>query len=180
MALTGAEFVLLAALMAQTDHFFTVFWSALLTLAAAGVLMGTDSRDRYCLPIGQLYFVVRAIMYLTLDYDHDTVAVIGAVLYGGKALFIPVYLKCSSSELPSLAESVSPAFPSVRPVVSIAQCPICLEDNSDVAIPCGHLFHRSCLLCWLAENRTCPVCRLILNSRSDDDENRSDDDENEN
>jgi hypothetical protein len=44
-------------------------------------------------------------------------------------------------------------------------CPVCLEDFSNgeavAALPsCGHRFHRSeCLLPWLKEHDTCPICR---------------------
>jgi hypothetical protein len=40
------------------------------------------------------------------------------------------------------------------------ECPICLEPDSDLCLPCGeyHWFHRAC---WrqVSNKRTCPVCR---------------------
>jgi len=49
---------------------------------------------------------------------------------------------------------------------SSRSCPICLEQLPDVALqmPCsqGHLFHRPCLLEWLAMHNSCPVCRHEL------------------
>jgi len=49
-----------------------------------------------------------------------------------------------------------------------ASCPICLEAIEDVEaalqMPCArsHVFHKECLLCWLGERNTCPVCRHHL------------------
>jgi E3 ubiquitin-protein ligase RNF115/126 len=39
-----------------------------------------------------------------------------------------------------------------------------LEEQQDelVMMPCRHLFHEDCLIPWLKTNRTCPVCRIIL------------------
>jgi hypothetical protein len=44
-------------------------------------------------------------------------------------------------------------------------CSICLVEfcNGDLVrcIPCGHIFHSSCLNCWLQSETTCPLCREI-------------------
>ncbi|CAG9854032.1 unnamed protein product [Phyllotreta striolata] len=43
-------------------------------------------------------------------------------------------------------------------------CAICWE-NMDAArkLPCGHLFHNTCLLSWLEQDTSCPTCRMTLN-----------------
>lgn len=49
-------------------------------------------------------------------------------------------------------------------------CPICLEGLEEgheagvLQMPCArqHMFHRPCLLQWLAEQNSCPVCRHCL------------------
>lgn len=46
-------------------------------------------------------------------------------------------------------------------------CSICTEDFADGAelrkLPCGHLYHPSCIDQWLREfNVTCPLCRVDL------------------
>jgi hypothetical protein len=46
-------------------------------------------------------------------------------------------------------------------------CPVChdsllVEDEAVVQLPCSHMFHRNCLLPWLAHHPTCPNCRLQL------------------
>jgi Ring finger domain len=44
-------------------------------------------------------------------------------------------------------------------------CSICLVEfcNGEVirSIPCGHVFHATCLSCWLQSETTCPLCREI-------------------
>jgi hypothetical protein len=32
-----------------------------------------------------------------------------------------------------------------------------------VTLPCGHLFHRSCLEAWMRHNNACPNCRAKIN-----------------
>jgi len=45
-------------------------------------------------------------------------------------------------------------------------CCVCLTDiktNEDtLLIPCGHMFHNECIMSWLNQNNTCPVCRFEL------------------
>jgi hypothetical protein len=42
------------------------------------------------------------------------------------------------------------------------------EDDNIRLMPCGHIFHESCIFQWLKENNTCPVCRYEL--ETDDEE----------
>ena len=41
------------------------------------------------------------------------------------------------------------------------QCPVCFDDIVGTAVraECSHVFHEDCLLPWLREHGTCPVCR---------------------
>ncbi|OXM78657.1 hypothetical protein C364_03586 [Cryptococcus neoformans Bt63] len=45
-------------------------------------------------------------------------------------------------------------------------CPVCKDDfeigNEVMLIPCGHIYHPDCLVPWLRQNGTCPVCRFSL------------------
>lgn len=38
------------------------------------------------------------------------------------------------------------------------------EENKFMATPCGHVFHTSCLLVWMARKMECPMCRSVLPS----------------
>ena len=46
-------------------------------------------------------------------------------------------------------------------------CPICITDYEEGeecgVLPCKHNFHDICLRTWTNTNRTCPLCRLVLN-----------------
>lgn len=46
------------------------------------------------------------------------------------------------------------------------ECAICLDDQrigqTACKLPCGHLFHRPCVVSWLEKQCTCPSCRFEL------------------
>ncbi|KAF4727083.1 hypothetical protein FOZ63_030526, partial [Perkinsus olseni] len=50
------------------------------------------------------------------------------------------------------------------------ECSICTlefekeeaEDSDCTSLPCGHFFHRDCLVPWLEKSDSCPVCRYKL------------------
>ena len=45
-------------------------------------------------------------------------------------------------------------------------CAICIEDlvigEEAALLECGHMFHKDCVLPWIAKNHNCPVCRFEL------------------
>ena len=55
-------------------------------------------------------------------------------------------------------------------------CPVCKEDfivNEDcLLMPCEHHFHKDCLIPWLKERNSCPVCRFELPTDDEDFERR--------
>ncbi|KAA0041218.1 RING finger protein 165-like protein [Cucumis melo var. makuwa] len=51
----------------------------------------------------------------------------------------------------------------------IGDCSVCYEElkgkGKEVSrIPCGHVYHKSCVLTWLQINNSCPLCRAPLES----------------
>jgi hypothetical protein len=42
-------------------------------------------------------------------------------------------------------------------------CPICLDKgNMNIKLPCGHWFHKKCILEWFKNSDNCPLCRLNI------------------
>jgi autocrine motility factor receptor len=65
-----------------------------------------------------------------------------------------------------LAENMNHRYPSVSPE-DLQQynddCAICREVMvSAKKLPCGHIFHHSCLRSWLEQHHSCPTCRHSL------------------
>ncbi|XP_010224438.1 PREDICTED: E3 ubiquitin-protein ligase RNF126 [Tinamus guttatus] len=50
------------------------------------------------------------------------------------------------------------------------ECPVCKEDytvgENVRQLPCNHLFHNSCIVPWLEQHDTCPVCRKSLSGQN--------------
>ncbi|KAK7115460.1 E3 ubiquitin-protein ligase AMFR-like isoform X2 [Littorina saxatilis] len=55
------------------------------------------------------------------------------------------------------------------------ECAICWESMEAARkLPCGHLFHNSCLRSWLEQDTSCPTCRMTLSERTGDQNPRAD------
>ena len=50
-------------------------------------------------------------------------------------------------------------------------CVICLEDLGEAVttLECSHVFHRACLVGWFRRNPTCPTCRSLPDTDTDED-----------
>ena len=55
-------------------------------------------------------------------------------------------------------------------------CPVCKEEfvlsEECLLMPCEHHFHKDCLIPWLKERNSCPVCRYELPTDDEDFERR--------
>ena len=55
-------------------------------------------------------------------------------------------------------------------------CPVCKEEfvfsEECLLMPCEHHFHKNCLIPWLKERNSCPVCRYELPTDDEDFERR--------
>lgn len=52
---------------------------------------------------------------------------------------------------------------------NVDDCAICWDEmDSARKLPCGHLFHNSCLFSWLEQDISCPICRSCPKGQPDD------------
>lgn len=51
-------------------------------------------------------------------------------------------------------------------------CPVCKEDfvvgTSMMDLPCSHYYHEECLMPWLTQHDSCPICRYELKTDDED------------
>ncbi|XP_022151640.1 E3 ubiquitin-protein ligase RNF181-like [Momordica charantia] len=54
----------------------------------------------------------------------------------------------------------------VEEEVELGDCSVCLNEMNGgsevIKMPCGHVYHESCILSWLNKNNSCPLCRTKL------------------
>lgn len=59
-----------------------------------------------------------------------------------------------------------PSINNIKVEKVIGECPICFEDiivnKINLALPCGHVFHETCITRWIKINRSCPLCYYQL------------------
>jgi hypothetical protein len=60
-----------------------------------------------------------------------------------------------------------PSCNATKPQVG-KQCPICLvnirSNQKVIFLECTHFFHGKCIVTWLKENNTCPICKTEIHS----------------
>lgn len=56
---------------------------------------------------------------------------------------------------------------------SKTECTICIDElkigDTAVFLPCKHWFHEDCVVLWLKEHNTCPICRTPIEKRGGND-----------
>jgi hypothetical protein len=81
----------------------------------------------------------------------------------------------SSSDLQPKEEYIN-CLVSVEDLDPEETCPICQENfisdgHGPVLLECKHLFGRGCLVQWLQDNNSCPMCRRTLYASENEEEN---------
>lgn len=53
-----------------------------------------------------------------------------------------------------------------------AECTICIEEikkgEEVLMLPCKHWYHGECVVLWLKEHNTCPICRMPIENRDEE------------
>ena len=53
-----------------------------------------------------------------------------------------------------------------------AACAVCKEDfvvgDAALRLPCAHLYHDDCIVQWLKNTGTCPICRKPVDDENND------------
>ncbi|KAK3101237.1 hypothetical protein FSP39_002026 [Pinctada imbricata] len=70
---------------------------------------------------------------------------------------------CASAIFENL--NIEPGMDSLESIDS--ECCICMENKSEVILPCTHQFCESCIDRWNVTSKTCPICRAKVNSTDD-------------
>ncbi|CAO2841867.1 unnamed protein product [Amaranthus hypochondriacus] len=78
---------------------------------------------------------------------------------------LPPLMNISSPNHATVTPDSSPItqltnFPTVATGVDVV-CPVCVEGfgRSAKQMPCGHVFHATCISPWLSISNSCPLCR---------------------
>ncbi|KAI1839923.1 hypothetical protein JX266_013871 [Neoarthrinium moseri] len=78
----------------------------------------------------------------------------------------------SSNAPPPVSEETIAKLPRVKLEEQIlgpelkGGCTICIDEmklgDEAVVLPCKHWFHDECVVLWLKEHNTCPICRALI------------------
>lgn len=114
---------------------------------------------------------------LAVDFAHDLHMLIwGNIFLSMASLVISMRLHCTFQEVKKklrrhhnylrIAQQLRGSYPlaSSKQLNNYSDpCAICWEIlQSARVLPCGHLFHHSCLRSWLEQDTSCPTCRMFL------------------
>ncbi|XP_059611703.1 E3 ubiquitin-protein ligase RNF181 [Phlebotomus argentipes] len=95
---------------------------------------------------------------------HQTMLMVRALLDHG---FFPDEMLQGGRLAPPASKEVVRNLQERMPTPEDESCAICLKPNSDhpdifKVLPCSHEFHQACILPWLNQTNSCPLCRYEL------------------
>ncbi|KAH7727953.1 zinc finger protein [Aphelenchoides avenae] len=109
------------------------------------------------------------------DHDiHDHLAIARLIVQGGWVEDLGLTWEMLFPDRPAGAAASKEAIAKLERLTKSdvepkSQCPVCLAefgdaDESEVLLrmPCKHLFHEKCILAWLNNANSCPLCRHEL------------------
>lgn len=116
-----------------------------------------------------VFLLVVAAVCLMAQYRRQIHSRLPSALQGPFSLFVHLFFGLEDLRNgPTTQESID-ALETVRVAELGCDCAVCLEtfavQDEAKKLPCGHLFHAACVLPWLQQKNTCPVCRKSVEDR---------------
>eukprot|EP01084_Bolivina_argentea_P041612 76791_1 len=107
--------------------------------------------------------------FITLNGTGGLAGTIGDYAIGDIDRIIEQLIDPNQHGAPPATQEEIDSLPSVY-LKKDTQCSVCMENVSPgtvtLVMPCEHVFHSSCLVPWLKQHATCPVCRKELKPQS--------------
>ncbi|KAH9261101.1 hypothetical protein BASA81_000805 [Batrachochytrium salamandrivorans] len=116
-----------------------------------------------------VFLLVVIVVCLMAQYRRQIHSRLPTALQGPFSLFVHLFFGLEDLRNgPTTQESID-ALETVRVTDPGCDCAVCLEtfavEDEAKKLPCGHLFHAPCVLPWLQQKNTCPVCRKSVEDR---------------
>lgn len=88
----------------------------------------------------------------------------------GEEEFGDCYEEFDETDMPiPYSLTVSDVFKRIERATSLndLECLICMDNQIDVSLPCAHSFCSKCINMWHDTNKTCPICRDVVEKPED-------------
>jgi hypothetical protein len=85
------------------------------------------------------------------------------IISGVSTIYFLWIIHCNDNSIIIQQQSISTIIPIFTNNNSNEECCICMDTGNIIdwsILQCGHKFHYSCILIWINNNRTCPICRI--------------------
>jgi len=83
--------------------------------------------------------------------------------FGSRTIRRSLEKNCTTSSEESIQLRIDNECNSTLAKCGDDQCPVCLEkDVNTMLLPCSHTFHGDCILQWVQNNFSCPLCRTEI------------------
>lgn len=108
--------------------------------------------------------------YLTAQqYEHNLEDIINQIMLNDPNKYgNPPASKDAISKLPQCIITLS----KLKSFGNETSCAVCKDEfecgQECISMPCQHNFHKECIIPWLKERNTCPVCRFELETDDED------------
>lgn len=115
-----------------------------------------------------LFHIFPALFLSLVRFSHSTALLLSLEEMAKRSDARPYDLYFDMDEALTMPEPpvAAPPAPDLQTVFTAGVCTVCLEPfdagKGAKRMPCGHLYHDTCISTWLAQDRSCPICRCPL------------------